>query len=100
MGLFDKKPTQPPPNTNGPAHAVPCPHCGHPNDFRELESHQVDVGDLAACDKCDGVMKVTAKQNVVVVHVARINQKSPREKGPGGAQTISQAQANRLLGRR
>jgi len=99
MGIFDKKPQEIPPTTRGTVDKVPCPHCGHPNDFRELEAHQYDVGDEIACDKCDGVMQVQAKQMVQVIHVRRLAKKAPRQAGPGGARTISAAQANRLLGR-
>lgn len=92
------KPVPIPPSTKGPQHAVPCPHCGHPNDFRELQEHRVEVGDFAACDKCNGVMEVTAMQPVMVVHVRRrTDMKAQRPQRVGQSTTLSPQQARRLL---
>jgi len=87
-----------PPTTKGPQHAVPCPTCGHPNDFRELNEHRAETGDFAECDRCSAVMEIVAMQNVTVVHVRRRPdiQPRPREK-IGQSRTISPAQMRRLL---
>lgn len=85
-----------PPVTQGPMHAVPCPHCGAPNDFRELESHKAEPGDTAACDACDGVMQITAMQPVTIVRVRKIERKMARQR-VGQATTIGQGQVRKLL---
>lgn len=99
MGLFGNKQTPIPSTTQGAIEKVPCPHCGQPNDFTELNEHQADRGDTAICDKCDGVMQIVRKQQVTIVTVRRVNQRVPKQGGVGQASTISGAQARRMLGR-
>lgn len=88
-----------PSTTKGPENAVPCPFCGHPNDFRELAEHRYETGDTAACDKCNGVMQVAGKQTVTVVHVRRTNLPPARRSGVKQGTTISQGGLRKLLGR-
>ncbi len=46
---------QQPPTTNGPVHAVVCPHCGRPNDLRELDSQNLlDTGSEIVCSPLEG----------------------------------------------
>lgn len=82
------------PSTTGTLDRVPCPNCGHPNDFRELEGQQLlDTGNRMTCDKCREVMIVTAIQRITLV------QAKPFVPAPGtnGPTTLSPAQLQRLL---
>jgi hypothetical protein len=57
--------------TSGPVNAVPCPHCGKPNDLSphaEEEQH-LDTGNEFDCDHCHRLMQVTAIKQVTVVSV-------------------------------
>lgn len=92
-------PKQPlPSTTKGVEHAVPCPYCGHPNDFRELAEHRYEQGDMAICDKCNGVMEVAGKQQVTVIHLRkRPELKAQPRSGVRQATTISHGQVRRLL---
>lgn len=48
-------PQRQPPTVNGPVHHVPCPHCGRPNDLRELDSQNLlDTGAEIICSSVDG----------------------------------------------
>lgn len=90
------------PTTNGPINAVPCPHCGAPNDFRHLSSQQLlDTGAEVSCDKCKRLMKVAGMQTVQVILVRRVDAPAPRQEAPArDARTISPGVLNRLLGPR
>ncbi len=68
-------PPVPPPSTktcDGPVHKVPCPHCGKPNDLRDL---QRDVGEsfepglTYECDSCRLINHITSVTPVLVVRV-------------------------------
>lgn len=91
--------------TNGPIHAVICPHCGHPNDFRDLNSQQLlDTGHTMFCDRCRRVMEVSRIAQVVVVTVRQAgrNHAAPRTLLPAArparqATTLSPAATRRLL---
>lgn len=105
MKLFGKQITRgPAPQTQGVIHAVPCPHCGKPNDFRELDSQQLlDTGHEVECDACHRTMQV-AQINVVKVlsvrPVAGAPVRTPQHMRPAQqATTISPAQLNKLLKR-
>lgn len=62
--------------TKGPDHAVPCPHCGFPNDFREID-HVVNAaasaaivnGQLVECDQCQKNMEVVDTRRMLVIVV-------------------------------
>lgn len=101
MGFFDKKAPAPqgPQAKKGTIDSVPCPHCNAPNDFRELEAHQIDTGDKVACDHCNKVMEIAGKQTVTVIHVRPTHEIARREAGPRQAATISAGQARKMLGR-
>lgn len=87
-----------PPTTKGPKHAVPCPTCGHPNDFREIDDHRAENGDLVTCDKCNHVMQIVAQQTVTIVAVRRRPDIPPQQRERvGQATTISPGQAKKLL---
>lgn len=54
--------------TNGPLHAVPCAHCGHPNDLRELDAQQlVDKGSGVVCDNCDKTSRIVGIRELKIV---------------------------------
>ena len=64
--------------TSGAIHSVPCPHCGHGNDFRQLAEElaaggvmgaAADTGQAVFCDNCDQKMIVVSVQKVTVIHV-------------------------------
>lgn len=89
-----------PPTTTGPKHAVPCPSCGAPQDFRELDGHQIDTGDFPACDRCDSVMEIVRIQPVTMVVVRRRPDMRARREAPvAQATTLSGATARRMLRR-
>ena len=63
--------------TSGAIHRVPCPHCGRPNNFRDLRpmdgagwgSYGLEPGAVISCDSCGKRMQVTGVQDVTVVTV-------------------------------
>lgn len=88
--------------THGPIDRVPCPHCGKPLDFRQLNAQQLlDTGHKVSCDYCKNMMAVAgihAVQLVVVrpdtgTSVAVAGRSAPARQ----ATTMSPAQAQRLL---
>lgn len=104
MSLFGpKKPPQQqiPPVVSGPINRVPCPHCGKPNDFRELQQQQLlDTGHSVDCDHCGGMMVVAAVQPITMITVRKSNQRPKAGiAAPAQARTLSPAQAQRLLKR-
>jgi len=109
MGIFDKltgkAPAQLPgqaPVVHGPMQAVPCPHCGKPNDFRALHEQQLmDTGNDAACDHCGNHMKIVRIAPVTMVSVRKtgatsINRGAAAQPAQP-ARTLSPAEARRLL---
>jgi uncharacterized Zn finger protein len=56
------------PTVQGPVDAVPCAHCGNPQDFRELEILAHGVG--AECDNCGKVSEIVDIRKVIVVRQA------------------------------
>lgn len=69
--------------TQGVVHAVPCPWCGHKNDFRVLAdaesgsskdrsvsgwgSQGMETGAKVDCDHCGGFSKILAIEQLTVV---------------------------------
>jgi len=54
--------------TNGPLHAVPCAHCGTPQDLRILsEQKLLDNGQGVVCDHCNRTSKIVALKEITVV---------------------------------
>jgi len=87
--------------SQGPLERVPCPHCGKPNDFRELANQQlIDTGHKMICQGSDGQsgcgrsMEVTAIRNITVVAVRK---HEPTSSSAGRALTMSPAQLQRFL---
>ncbi len=90
--------------TQGPVDRVPCPHCGKPKDFRELDSQQLlDTGHEVICrddngEGCGQLMMVAAIRVIKVLAVKPMRgmpasgQAQARE-----AVTVSHAQLQRLL---
>lgn len=59
-------------NVRGPIDRVPCPHCGKPNDFREMKAqHLLDTGHRMFCDHCGHSMEVVQILAVEYVAVRR-----------------------------
>ena len=91
-----------PPVTGGTVNQVQCPHCGKPNDYRELQSQQLmDTGSDCECDHCHRFMEIVAILPVTYVQVRQ----SPRRTHAAAPQqtvrqatTISPAAAQRMLG--
>ncbi len=101
--------TAPPANgmRHGPSNAVPCPHCGAPQDCRPLQEQRLlEAGHDMICDHCNRFMTILRVQPVVMVSVRQSKENrgvAPREGGAAGAapaRTISQAALARLTGRR
>jgi hypothetical protein len=84
--------------TKGPLHAVPCPHCGATNDFRDLQETYgatFEPGFKTDCDHCGRHMEVVAVQPVVFVgvrqtggHTARPGQPPPQPQKQGFLATL------------
>ncbi len=89
------------PQVAGPIHAVPCPHCGKPNDFRDLQQQQLlDTGHTVGCDHCGRQMDVVRIAPVTVISVRKNMAPPPRtQQQPQTRQatTMSAAQAQKLL---
>jgi predicted RNA-binding Zn-ribbon protein involved in translation (DUF1610 family) len=91
-----------PPTTQGSIEQVPCPHCGKPNDLRELESQQLlDTGHEIICDHCGRLFDIVGIKHVKVV-VVRASRNQPRRAEPeaAAATTIGAGVLQRLLGKR
>lgn len=92
------------PTTNGPINAVRCPHCGKPNDFRDLQQQQLlDTGHIAECDHCRRLMEVIRIAPVTIITVRASSGQPSQRRRPGQlpparqATTLSPAQTRRLL---
>jgi len=88
--------------TGGPVQSVPCPSCGTSMDLRELQAQQLmDTGSEVECDKCKYLCMIVGIQPLTYVTV-RPTQRRAAAAQPTQplrqATTISQAQAQRLLG--
>jgi hypothetical protein len=91
--------------TQGSIDRVPCPHCGKPNDFRELEMQQLlDTGHRVICrgenpgEGCGRLMEVAAIRVIKVIAVRPAMGIAPQNQRPvGEARTISPAQLQRYL---
>lgn len=67
----------PVPTTNGPIHAVRCPHCGKGNDFRDMQSQQLlDTGGVIECDHCRRFMEVVGIKPITVITVRQASQQA------------------------
>ncbi len=97
-----------PPTTHGPVDQVPCPHCGKPNDLRELDSQQLlDTGHEIVCGPLEGRPPIghcgrvftVAGIRMVKVIVVRPSQAQPRRQlAPSQpARTIGPGLLRRLL---
>jgi len=65
------------PNTtatvNGPLHAVPCAHCGAPQDLREADKDMlVEVGRGCVCDHCNRTSEIVGVREIKVVVMRQI----------------------------
>jgi len=89
------------PGVTGPIDRVPCPHCGKPNDFRDLSSQQLlDTGHRLFCDSCGNSMEIAAIRTMTFLLVRPLRGGGARPiAGPHDARTISPAQLQRLLKR-
>lgn len=91
----------PAPQSQGPIHGVKCPHCGAPNDFREL----LTQGDTTIfpntevfCDHCGWMMIVKQVLKVTMIKVVPAMRRDPQHgQAAQGAHTISPQQARKLL---
>jgi len=81
MGLFSKNPTATKKAARGYIHAVPCPHCGKPDDLRGLRpsgeagwgAYALEEGTVLGCKHCNGKMVIKNVQDVTIVTVAQYN---------------------------
>lgn len=54
--------------TQGPLHAVPCAHCGKPNDMRVLDEQKlIDPGSGVECDHCGRISTIVGVRQTKVV---------------------------------
>lgn len=100
-------PQGPAPQTNGPIHKVPCPHCGKPQDFRELNTQEgttIYPGTECFCDDCGWGIVIAGVQKVTVLSLTPTNKRDPQWKAGGHQQGQQQRQVRqpslvqRLLG--
>ncbi len=99
-----------PPIVQGPVEQVPCPHCGRPNDMREIDSQNLlDTGSDFQCGPVDGqpntghcgrVFQVVRIRLVKLVAVIPV-QRAPRAELPAAqpARAVSPGVLRKLLGR-
>jgi hypothetical protein len=67
-------------STNGPVHAVPCPHCRQPMDFRPHVGGKgggggwgdqgVEPGAKVDCDACGKTSKILGRREVTIITLA------------------------------
>jgi hypothetical protein len=99
-----------PPSVQGPVHQVPCPHCGRPNDMREIDAQNLlDTGSEFQCTPVDGqpntghcgrVFVVTRIANVKLVAVAPVHRQVRQGLPPAQpARTVAAGVLARLLGK-
>jgi hypothetical protein len=60
--------------TKGAIHAVPCPYCGHKNDFRKFMGTSEDwgtfgleAGNTVDCDRCKRISKIKRVAKVTLI---------------------------------
>jgi hypothetical protein len=54
--------------TNGPLHAVPCAHCGTPQDMRGLDEQKLlENGAEIVCDNCERTSTVVGIKQLKVI---------------------------------
>ena len=96
------------PTTHGTVDQVPCPHCGKPNDLRELDGQQLlDTGHDIVCGPLDGQLNVghcgrlftvVGIRMVKVIVVRQSHDQPRREAAPAqAARTIGGGMLRRLL---
>lgn len=99
-----KQPATPAPNPatrvlSGPVHAVPCPHCGKPNDFRPLRDQMLLVEESQFdCDHCGHVMEFLNLRKVELINVRqskRFQQKIKRTAPVQDARTVALSKVRR-----
>lgn len=84
----------PKPQTNGTIDKVPCPHCGAPQDFRELNTQEGTTlfpGTEIFCDDCGWGSQVAVVKKVTIVYLKPTTVRDPQWKpgqqhGGGGQQ--------------
>jgi len=95
-----------PKSTQGTVDRVPCPHCGRPNDFRELDTQQLlDTGHRVICrgenagEGCGQLMEVVAVRVFKMLAVKPIRGTVTNSGGAPAAEasTMSPQQLQRLL---
>jgi hypothetical protein len=108
--LQQRRSSAPPPTTGGPVNAVRCPHCGRPNDLRELDTQNLlDTGSEIVCGPVDGqpntghcgrLFVVVRIQLIKAVQVAPSNNQARRgHPDPQPARTVGPGMLRRLLGK-
>lgn len=92
------------PTTKGPIDSVPCPWCGHRNDFRTLNEQQLlDTGHRCLCDGCGRSVEVVAVRPVVFVALRQDHKPVTARRAADGRalpQQRRQAQAQQQLPQR
>jgi hypothetical protein len=90
---------------NGPAHQVPCPHCGIPSDYREtlqmVDPHRPRDSGTIECDHCHGMAEIVKLMPITVVTVRQAAANgAPANRPPAAAPAKPPTAIQRLLGRR
>lgn len=89
------------PTTTGPVHRVPCPHCGKPQDMRELAAQNLlDTGNDVVCEDCGRVYIITGIAQIMLITVRPSNRPARRQLPDAQpATTVGPRQMQRLLRR-
>ncbi len=103
-------PGQRPPTTHGPVQQVPCPHCGKPNDLRELDAQNLlDTGGEIVCGPIEGqvntghcgrLFEIVGIRMIKVIVVRPSTKPVRQTTAPAqAARTVAPGVLRRLLGR-
>lgn len=85
--------TASPKKTTGEIHAVPCPHCGAPNDFRDQSTDKMlETGSTFDCDHCHHYIVVTRVKPTTLVSVQQhptLHGRAPEARAPAAQQAYT-----------
>ena len=67
--------------TKGPIHAVACPWCRKPNDFRTVEDYGLETGNVLTCDHCKRNFEIKNIQKTTTIWLAPTNSRGNLRRG-------------------
>ncbi len=63
-------PNQPQKLTKGTINKCPCPWCGDPQNFKDVEDYGVEVGAVHQCERCNRHYEIKRVEPVTVLFLA------------------------------